>query len=286
MSFVVPDQFPVEKEDVVLTFDNQTYIQFHRKKECYKRPVELKQHLVMVILKGAKVMISTEQTITVGKYELLFLEKGAYLTSEKILEEGEFSSLLFFIPADFLAQFKTKHAAHLSKATGPANSDKMFKVPQSNHLEGYINSLLPYFESSQQIAQPLLQLKIEELLLSLLFADPKKQFSHYLAHLGQRTTAPFREIVEQSIYQNLTIAERAFLCNLSESSFKRKFKEIFHDSPAHWLRMERLKRARMLIQTTDKSVGEIAFEVGFESTSHFIHIFKKQYGSTPKQMSA
>jgi len=201
MSFSLPNQFPVEKTDVVLKFDNQTFIQFHRKKECVKRPVELAQHLIMVILKGKKVMISTEQDITVDKNELLFLQRGAYLTSEKILDEGEFSSLLFFIQEDFLNQFKTKYHSYLRNIDGSI-TPKMFKVEHSPSLITYVNSLLPYFDNQQKIAQPILQLKIEELLLSLLFSDKKRQFNNYLLSLGKGINSSFKDTIEKSVFKN------------------------------------------------------------------------------------
>ena len=283
MSFKIPNQFPQENSDVVLSFDNQTFIQFHRKVECVKRPVEIAQHLIMIILKGSKVMISTEQNITVSKNELLFLQKGTYLTSEKILEEGEFSSLLFFISDDFINRFREKYHAYLTNA-GDATAPKMFKIDQSSQLDTYVNSLLPYFDEQQKIASPILQLKLEELLLSLLFAGCKKEFNNYLFQLGKNINTSFEETIEKSIFKNLTVEERAFLTNLSVSSFKRKFKEVFHDSPAHWLREQKLKRARLLLNSTDKSIAEITHELGFESPSHFIHIFKKKYGVTPKKL--
>ncbi len=285
MHFKIPYQFPREEEDVVLNYDNQTFIQFHRKKECFKRPVELEQHLIMIILKGKKVMISTEEDIIVEKNELLFLQKGAYLTSEIIKEEGEFSSLLFFIKDDFLNGFKEKYRPYLS-STQEGAIPKMFKVGHSENLEAYIQSILPYFNSQRDIANPLLQLKIEELLLSLMFSDKKLLFSTYLLAMGKDISISFKETVEKSIFKNLTVEQRAFLSNQSVSSFKRKFKEVFQDSPAHWLREQRLQRAKVLINSTDKTIADISYEVGFESPSHFIHLFKKKFGVTPKQLSS
>lgn len=282
MHIKIPDQFPLKQNDTVLNYDNQTFIQFHRKTECYKRPVELEQHLVMVILKGKKVMISTEQDITVEKNELLFLQKGTYLTSEIIKEEGEFSSLLFFVQDDFLKGFKEKHQQYLSAAK-EGYVPKMFKVGQSDRLEAYIQSLLPYFNDPQGMATPLLQLKIEELLLSLLFSSKRSLFNSYLLGLGKDLSSSFKEKVEQSMFKNLTVEERAFLSNQSVSSFKRKFKAVFQDTPAHWFREQRLQRAKVLINSTEKTIADIAFEVGYESPSHFIHLYKKKYGVTPKQ---
>ena len=96
MSFKLPEQFPAGEDDIVLNFDHQIFIQHHTKEDCFNRPVVLEQHLIMMIQKGAKIMTSTEGQTTLYKNELLFLEKGTYLSSEKILEDGLFSSMLFF----------------------------------------------------------------------------------------------------------------------------------------------------------------------------------------------
>ncbi|MCK8520484.1 AraC family transcriptional regulator [Aquimarina sp. D1M17] len=283
MSFNIPNPFQPEQTDAILKFDNQNFIQFHKKEECSKRPIELEQHVITIILKGKKVLISTEQEITAEKNELLFVQKGTYLTSEKILEDGAFSSLLFFIHEDFLNSFKKKYHNYLTKVINTPVS-KIFKAERSENLDIYIKSLLPYFDHPQKTARPLLQIKLEELLLSLLLSDTKNQLQNYLLSLDKVVNTSFKESIENSIFKNLTIEERAFLSNQSVSSFKRKFKEVFQDSPAHWLREQRLKRAKVLINATDKSIADISYEVGFESPSHFIHIFKKKYGVTPKKL--
>jgi len=45
----------------------------------------------------------------------------------------------------------------------------------------------------------------------------------------------------------------------------------------------RLRKAAQLLQTTDKTVQQIADECGFESLSHFSRYFKAKFGITPSQ---
>ena len=75
----------------------------------------------------------------------------------------------------------------------------------------------------------------------------------------------------------------AKLTHRSLSSFKRDFQEIFSTSPNKWLIEMRLKYARILLLTTEEPVSEIAYKSGFETTSHFIRCFKKQYDLPPQQ---
>lgn len=283
MSFKIPQHFFSIPEDIVLHFNQQTFVQFHRKKECLKRPVILEQHLIMIILKGSKIMLSTAGRSVVHQYEALILKRGMYITSEKILEDGQFSALLFFIHDDFLEQFTQKYQDQLLSApSSPAQN--IFKVAYSYQLETYTQSLLPYFDQDQKAAVPILKLKIEELLLSLLFSEQQDQFRHFLLTINNKAEQSFKDSMEKSIALNLTIEEHAFLLGMSVSSFKRKFKAIFAETPAKWFRLQKLKTAHFLLQTTSKNVGEIAFDLGYENPSHFIQLFKKQFGVTPKQL--
>ena len=48
-----------------------------------------------------------------------------------------------------------------------------------------------------------------------------------------------------------------------------------------YLNLVRLSKAKALMQTTDQSIGEIAFEVGYRSDAAFFSVFKTHFGCTP-----
>lgn len=70
---------------------------------------------------------------------------------------------------------------------------------------------------------------------------------------------------------------------LSESRLWHLFKEATGSSPAEWTMRQRLARALELIETSDMSVKEIAFAVGFKSQSHFTRVFRRAFGRPPFQ---
>lgn len=72
----------------------------------------------------------------------------------------------------------------------------------------------------------------------------------------------------------------------SVPAFSREFRRIFGALPAQWRKARRLDRARTLLHTRRDAVTGIGLAVGYESTSHFISTFKKQYGVTPGQFRA
>lgn len=68
---------------------------------------------------------------------------------------------------------------------------------------------------------------------------------------------------------------------LSRVQLYRKVKALTGMTPIEILRETRLKRAIQLLKTTDKTVSEIANEVGFATPGYFSSCFKKQYDKYP-----
>ena len=69
--------------------------------------------------------------------------------------------------------------------------------------------------------------------------------------------------------------------NLSRVQLYRKVKAVTGASPVELLRTARLHRAYQLLLTTDKSVSEVAYTVGFTAPSYFTKCFKEEYGKVP-----
>lgn len=70
----------------------------------------------------------------------------------------------------------------------------------------------------------------------------------------------------------------------SKSQLYRKIKSATGKSPASYLRSVRLHKAMEMIISTDLSISEIAYSVGFNSISHFSRSFSKQFGRSPKEI--
>ena len=74
----------------------------------------------------------------------------------------------------------------------------------------------------------------------------------------------------------------ATMAGLSRSQFFRAFKQDRLHSPLGYVTFMRVSRAEELLRTTDKSVTEIAFEVGFDDSSYFARQFRKWTKMTPR----
>ena len=92
----------------------------------------------------------------------------------------------------------------------------------------------------------------------------------------------FKEVVEARLADSdVSVEDLAADMNLSRVQLYRKVKAISGSSPVELLRTARLNRAYQLLLTTDKSVSEVAYSVGFTAPSYFTKCFKEEYGMVP-----
>lgn len=95
----------------------------------------------------------------------------------------------------------------------------------------------------------------------------------------------FKEVVEARLDDSdVSVEDLAADMNLSRVQLYRKVKSITDASPVELLRTARLKKAYQMLLTTDKSVSEVAYAVGFTSPSYFTKCFKDEYGKVPGEL--
>ena len=101
----------------------------------------------------------------------------------------------------------------------------------------------------------------------------------------------FTDALKEAIHKNmqnpnLKMDDLGDELGLSRVQLYRKVKALTGLSPVELLRQMRLQRGRTLLQTTTKTVNEIAYEVGFGTPGYFSSCFKKQYGQYPTDLRA
>lgn len=90
-----------------------------------------------------------------------------------------------------------------------------------------------------------------------------------------------RDHIELAIAEKLESKELAKLAGLSDCHFSRAFRQSIGIPPHRYVVTRRVAIAASLIQQTDRSLTEIALEVGFSDQSHFTRAFTRVKGETP-----
>ena len=93
-----------------------------------------------------------------------------------------------------------------------------------------------------------------------------------------------RKIIQENLSNSdLSVEQIGDEIGLSRVQLYRKVKALTGYSPVEMLRKARLMRARHLLQTTDKSVSEVAYAVGFSTPSYFSKCYKEEFDLQPAQ---
>lgn len=83
---------------------------------------------------------------------------------------------------------------------------------------------------------------------------------------------------------DLNIDTLAAKMGIGRSQFYRKIKAHTNYSPVELLRKMRLTKARELLATTDRSISEIAYGVGFSAPAYFTRVFREMFDESPSEM--
>ncbi|MBR1687080.1 MAG: helix-turn-helix domain-containing protein [Prevotella sp.] len=90
--------------------------------------------------------------------------------------------------------------------------------------------------------------------------------------------------IREALESDLTIHQVAEELCVSYSNFRKLFKEYTGLSPATYQQDLRLQRAKELLTTTDLTIKDIAYRLGFDSPDYFSAKFKKKMGRKPSEM--
>ena len=112
---------------------------------------------------------------------------------------------------------------------------------------------------------------------------------HYL-ETGESASSPrendflnrFRSLVRTHLGDSeFSVEQTGAELGLSRVQLYRKVKALTGYSPVEVVRIMRLKAADQLLKTTDKTVSEIAYEVGFGTPSYFTKCYRELFGRLP-----
>ena len=106
----------------------------------------------------------------------------------------------------------------------------------------------------------------------------------YVSDSRFKTIAPAIERIAADFSKNeLTIAELAKTCGISEAYFRRLFEAKFGISPKEYIIEKRIGYAKQLLETGEVSVSDTAFLCGYYEPAHFSREFTKRVGVSPNE---
>lgn len=99
--------------------------------------------------------------------------------------------------------------------------------------------------------------------------------------LLQRTNKLLTEYLDEVDFGVQELAEKL---GMSRVQLHRKLKTLTEFTPTDYIRRFKLQEAMRLLQTTDQTIAEIAYQVGFRDPTYFTKVFVKNFGMKPSEV--
>lgn len=272
--------FPFQYYDTVFDWERRSYVEWHWHKELE----------ILILRSEAMTCRVGDQTLHLKKGDCILINSSVvhrYEEPERLSDEkGHWISLLF--SPDFIAPV---HSVIYQKAIYPVlmSGENFFSFLQNDSWKVRVCSILKDICAVCNKNQVTQELSIHislctiwrELLEHLPEPDQTKAVNRNL--MLQARMRVMLQYIWENFDQPIRLEDIAQSANISESVAQRCFRSCVHDSPNHYLQLYRLEHAKQLLLTTSCSILDVALASGFGSVGYFDHLFKREFGMTPKQ---
>lgn len=251
----------------------------------YRLPREMNDDACLTyVMEGSNKFISGTKTFDVTTRESILMKCGNYVViSEGVSKSAPLKAFNFHFDYESIKKaFGSRDLSFLTIEPKQQSTDSTIALGKNTLIDGFVHSIISYFDNKEQVTDELLAIKLVELVTILINSTSNPLVQYIMGTFNSPELLEFDKVIEANIFNNLSIPELAHLTNRSVSTFKRDFKSYYQESPAKYLKTQKLEKANRLLSSGSLPVSEVAWECGFDNVSHFSTSFTNQYGSSPK----
>lgn len=247
----------------------------------------LSRYAIGYVLRGTKYVYDGDTRQRISKGDIFYLGVGHHYV-EDIPDNGQpFEQVLFYYtPVDLqriLLHLNITYGLNISNehSCESCRSSSHVSMPGWNSIRSFFTNANNYLRDENFLHDETAEnIKMTELVYLIISHEDCCLKSRMLSNIDT-AKENFEQIVYDHIFKDISIEDLARLSNRSLTSFKKEFRRHFQMPPHKWYIRQRLMHSRLLLISTSKSISEIGNECTFPNTSHFIKLFKKEYGMTP-----
>lgn len=262
------------------TLSNSADIQLYKLEDYLKdilRPVapyRTSFNFILFVTQGEVEQFLENEIVKVRKNSFLFIKQGAITATMELSDN---------LKGYFLAYENTI----LSEQDLPIHKASIF------HMTPFQNLDEPSFDTLKKLLEILEQelwlneFAINDISIALLHTVLLKMLSKDTHKTKKLTTRAldislgFRDLLFKHHLEEKHVSFYAAKLSITENYLNKCIKSVSQKTPKQWINQVDVNYGKALLHSS-KSIAEIAFELNFQTASHFTQLFKKITGLTPK----
>lgn len=180
-----------------------------------------------------------------------------------------------------------RHGNYLAEQVGSGGFISQLPMIYSSEIK---DQLLGYFQEIHQLFKEEVELNdfrrkllLEQLLLKLYDFQLETHQDALLATPYSNKINRVKAYMKEHLSEKIFLKDLANISQLSLFHFNRVFKKYEGVTPMAYLTQLRIDQSKSLLLSTNDSMTIISSRCGFESSSYYSHVFKKEVSITPKE---
>lgn len=235
----------------------------------------------VLVVKGEAIFQINEENITVQEGEGLFINSGCLHMAKDNNDSGCTYICLNVSPAFVLSQ--ELYTTFVNPYIQATNIPYLFLLPKELWANNILDSIMeihqllkqnpPYYEIDISVHLTLIWKNLIINGIELEYEQMEMLKSHRMKQMLNWIHLHYAE--------KILLADIARAGQLSRSECCRYFKRILKTTPLNYVIDYRIQKSLILLQQPQSNITDVAYQVGFNSTSYFIDKFRKAMNMTP-----
>lgn len=209
---------------------------------------------------------------------VIFVTKGKIHKASPYPIDGKCSIWVIKFKSEFIADM-TYHIYNIFHNQANINIDKELYIKRLVTLSEMMND-----ELQQQNANYHVLKKILQTIFTMIEPEVQKNNTDACEQKSQYSTFTcFLKLLEENFHKSQNVQFYAEKLSMTSRNLNLICNKIYQQSISEIVQNRKLTEAKNLLTTTDKTISEIAYELGYNEKSYFSNVFKKKEGMTPSE---
>lgn len=233
-----------------------------------------------IVAQGSKLVMLGEESYQYDTASYLTASVHLPITGQVIKASAEKPYLCIQLQLDMKQIFDVVQSSNQDISNETTGRGLVISRINDPLLEAVLR-LIRLLETPEEI--PILADGIKREIIYRILQNDRNDSLKHVALIGSQAQriAKVIGVLNREFTQPLKVGELAKEASMSHSSFYHHFKEVTGMSPIQFQKQLRLQEARRLLLTEDLEAAEAAFQVGYESPSHFSREYSRKFGLSP-----
>lgn len=234
-----------------------------------------------VVARGSKVVLLGEQSYQYDPASYLTASVHLPITGQVIEASAEAPYLSIQLQLDKNQILEVIRSSDQTELPQGECARGLVVSQMSDHLHDAVLRLVRLLDTPQDI--PVLAASVTREIIYRVLQDEQNAALKQVVLVGSQAQRISKAIVRlnREYAQSLRVEKLAQEAHMSASSFHHYFKEVTGMSPIQYQKQLRLQEARRLLFAERLEAAEAAYQVGYESPSHFSREYARKFGLPP-----